>query len=89
MLADYINFGECFAQPISISLALFVGRASVARVADPVQDPQPGVCDDIVQVIERSGEEAAMTPSSVQHCARRHAHRFLVPLTTKSTSWPR
>jgi hypothetical protein len=25
MLAAYINLGECFAQPISISLALFVG----------------------------------------------------------------
>jgi hypothetical protein len=65
MLAVYINFGECFAQPISISLALFVGRRQWLGSVHPVQDPQPGVCDDIVQVIERAGYEAAITHSSV------------------------
>jgi hypothetical protein len=60
MLAVYIDFGECFAQPISISLALFVGRRRWLRSADPVQDPQPRGREDIAQVIERARDEAAM-----------------------------
>ena len=65
MLAVYINLWERFAQPLMISLALFVGRCRWLGSADPVQDTQSGVCDDIVQVIKRAGDEAAMTHSSV------------------------
>ena len=65
MLAVYINLGECFAQPISISLTLFVGRRRWLGSVHPVQDPQSGVCDDIVQVIERAGDKAAITHTSV------------------------
>ena len=65
MLAVYINLGECFAQPISISLALFVGRRRWLGSVDPVQDPQPRECDQIIQVIEYAGDEAGMTHSSV------------------------
>jgi hypothetical protein len=55
---------ECFAQPISLALALFVGRCQWLGSVDPVQDPQPRGRDDIVQVIERAGDEAAMEHSS-------------------------
>ena len=65
MLAVYINLGECFAQPLMIALALFIGRCRWLWSADPVKEPQSGVCDDIVQVIERAGDKAAMTHSSV------------------------
>jgi len=65
MLAVYINLGECFPQPISISLALLVGRRRWLGSVHPVQDPQSRECDDIVQVIERAGDEAEMTHSSV------------------------
>jgi hypothetical protein len=65
MLAVYINLGECFPQPISVSLALLVGWRRWLGSVDPVQDPQSGVCDDIVQVVQRAGDEAAMMHSSV------------------------
>jgi len=65
MLAIDINLRECLTQPLMISLTLFVGRCRWLGSADPVEDPQSGVCDDIVQVIERAGDEAAMTHSSV------------------------
>jgi hypothetical protein len=58
MLAVAINLGECFAQPVSISRALFVGRRQWLGSADPVQDPQPRERDDIIQVVERAGDEA-------------------------------
>ena len=65
MLAVYINLGECLAQPLMIALALFVGRCRWLGSADPIEDPQSGVCEDIVEVIERAGDKAAMTHSSV------------------------
>ena len=65
MLAIDINLRECLAQLLMISLALFVGRCRWLGSADPVEDPQSGECDDIVQVIERAGDEAVMTHSSV------------------------
>jgi len=37
MLALNINLGECFAQSISVSLALFVGWCRWLGSADPVQ----------------------------------------------------
>jgi len=41
MLAVYIDFGKCFAQPIALTLALLVGWRARLRSAYPIQDPQP------------------------------------------------
>ena len=62
---SYRDVEDLLAERLMISLALFVGRCRWLGSADPVQDPQSGVCDETVQVIKRAGDEAAMTYSSV------------------------
>jgi hypothetical protein len=58
MLAIYIDLGERFAQPISISLAKRVGQRGRLRSVDPVQHSQPRIRDQVVQAIEREREKA-------------------------------
>ena len=59
MLAVYIDLGECFAQPISVSFALLVGWCRRLGSVDPIQDPQPRIGDQVIQAIKRAREEAA------------------------------
>ena len=58
MPAVYIDFGECFAQPIPVSFALLVSWHAWLRPVDPIQDPKPRMGDQVIQAIKRAKEEA-------------------------------
>jgi len=82
MLAVNIDFGECFAQPVSHSLAALISWREWLRSRDPIRYPEPRGRDQIIQPLKAEREE----PMNKHKLSV--TQRPLLPLTIWSRSPP-